>query len=1081
MLKGVINPIPSTTGVTANYVLTWNGTDLIWAAGGGGGGGSVISVIGLNTDNTDPANPVVKISVDGVTITGAGTPGSPLVATGSGSAVWGAITGTLSDQTDLQAALDAKVVANGAITGATKTKITYDAKGLVTAGADATTADIADSSNKRYVTDAQLVVIGNTSNTNSGDQTSIVGITGTKSQFDTACTDGNFLYVGDVTQYTDEMAQDAVGAMVNTSLTYTDGTPLLALTSRTINGVAYDATANITVTAAAGTLTGATLASGVTASSLTSLGTLTGLTMGGDIAVGANNITMTGTLGATGARLTKGWFTDLTVTNAIAGSVTGNAATVTTNANLTGPITSSGNATSIGSQTGTGNTFVMSASPTITTAALGSSTATTQAPSDNSTKLATTAYVDNAILGQNFKEATRVATTANLVGTYLAGVFTYTATGTDAIDGVTLALNDRVLVKNQTDNTQNGIYKVTTAGAIGIAGVLTRATDADQAGEFKTGDSNFVTAGTTQTSTTWAYTGADSPTIGTDAITYAQVAGQGSFTGGNGITITGTSIAIDTSVTVDKNTSQTLTNKTLTAPVMTAPVLGTPASGVATNLTGTAASLTAGAVTNATLTTALTVNTGTLTLTANSANTSVLTIGAGAVSVSGANTGDQTITLTGGVTGSGTGSFAATLATPGTLTVSSSNSNATAHTHAITSSSAPGAAASILATDSSGIIGSTGTRIVKGWFTDLTVTNAIAGDITGNAATVSSANEATDTTCFPVFITASGTQTLALKNNTGLTYNSNTNNLGATTFTGALAGNATTATALATARAIYGNNFDGSAALTQVIASTYGGTGNGFAKLSGPTTSEKTFTLPDASAAILTDNAAVTVAQGGTGRATGTTAYSLVATGTTATGAQQTLANGATTEILVGGGASALPVWTTAQGSGAPVRATSPTLTTPTIGVATATSVNFGQDALNYYDEGTWTAAITTDGTVGTPAYSVQVATFTRIGRQVFFQFDIQLSGWTGSPTGNVSISGLPFTSANTTNNYGGCNINTYVIAGLGATYTYMTARVPWNDTKVSLLQTSTNGTAAVTAAQVGTTAILIGSGMYHV
>ena len=64
-----------------------------------------------------------------------------------------------------------KLTANVAITGATKTKITYDANGLVTAGADATTADIADSTNKRYVTDAQLTVIGNTSGTNSGNET----------------------------------------------------------------------------------------------------------------------------------------------------------------------------------------------------------------------------------------------------------------------------------------------------------------------------------------------------------------------------------------------------------------------------------------------------------------------------------------------------------------------------------------------------------------------------------------------------------------------------------------------------------------------------------------------------------------------------------------------------------------------------------------------------------------------------------------------------------------------------------------------------------------------------------------------
>ncbi len=58
---------------------------------------------------------------------------------------------------------------------------------------------------------------------------------------------------------------------------------------------------------------------------------------------------------------------------------------------------------------------------------------------------------------------------------------------------------------------------------------------------------------------------------------------------------------------------------------------------------------------------------------------------------------------------------------------------------------------------------------------------------------------------------------------------------------------------LATTRSIYGNNFDGSAALTQIIASTYGGTGNGFAKFSGPTTSEKTFTLPNQNATLLYD------------------------------------------------------------------------------------------------------------------------------------------------------------------------------------------------------------------------------------
>jgi hypothetical protein len=125
-------------------------------------------------------------TVNGNTLLGSGD------VTISSSVAWGGITGTLSSQTDLQTTLDGKVDENAAIVGGTNTKITYDTKGLVTAGAAATTADINDSTNRRYVTDAQLTVIGNTSGTNTGDQTSIVGITGTIAQFNTALTDGDF-------------------------------------------------------------------------------------------------------------------------------------------------------------------------------------------------------------------------------------------------------------------------------------------------------------------------------------------------------------------------------------------------------------------------------------------------------------------------------------------------------------------------------------------------------------------------------------------------------------------------------------------------------------------------------------------------------------------------------------------------------------------------------------------------------------------------------------------------------------------------------------------------------------------------
>ena len=60
---------------------------------------------------------------------------------------------------------------NVAIVSGTKTKISYDTKGLVTSGSDATTADIADSLNARYCTDAEKVIIGNTSGANSGNET----------------------------------------------------------------------------------------------------------------------------------------------------------------------------------------------------------------------------------------------------------------------------------------------------------------------------------------------------------------------------------------------------------------------------------------------------------------------------------------------------------------------------------------------------------------------------------------------------------------------------------------------------------------------------------------------------------------------------------------------------------------------------------------------------------------------------------------------------------------------------------------------------------------------------------------------
>jgi len=121
------------------------------------------------------------------------------------------------------------------------------------------------------------------------------------------------------------------------------------------------------------------------------------------------------------------------------------------------------------------------------------------------------------------------------------------------------------------------------------------------------------------------------------------------------------------------------------------------------------------------------------------------------------------------------------------------------------------------------------------------------------------------------------------------------------------------AATLTTPRAIYGNNFDGSAALTQVIASTYGGTGNGFTKFTGATTAERTYTLPDASSTIVVQGGALGTPSSGTiTNLTGTASINIngtVGATTASSGAFTTLsATGVTT---VQAGTAALPAITT--------------------------------------------------------------------------------------------------------------------------------------------------------------------------
>lgn len=163
----------------------------------------------------------------------------------------------------------------------------------------------------------------------------------------------------------------------------------------------------------------------------------------------------------------------------------------------------------------------------------------------NSTDIANKAYVDSIATGITVQGACYAGTTANLAGyTYSNGASGVGATltagsnGAFSTDGVSPALNARILVKNQSTTAQNGIYTLTTVGDGSTPAVLTRATDYDQVSEINPGDLVVVTNGTTLASSSWLET-ATVATIGTDPIVFAQFTASLPITvpnGGTGLT-----------------------------------------------------------------------------------------------------------------------------------------------------------------------------------------------------------------------------------------------------------------------------------------------------------------------------------------------------------------------------------------------------------------------------------------------------------------------------------------------------------------------------------------------------------------
>lgn len=317
----------------------------------------------------------------------------------------------------------------------------------------------------------------------------------------------------------------------------------------------------------AGTVTSVVGGTGLSGGTITSAGTLavtaaTTAALGGIIAGANTTINVGGTLSVAAPGTGS-------VTSIIAGSGLGGG-TITTSGTFTNAgvlaIAATTGSIVLGTHlamsgqtldtTGYGTMAVQNANSVAITGGTITGLGTPSASSDAAPK----SYVDAAIAGLQIKPTATVATTAALpTNIYLAGVITVTATGTTTVDGHVLALGDLVLVKNEAGAAaaNNGLYNVTTAGAIGVATVLTRNSEMNTAAEIPGAFIPVGNIGTVNANSLWLANPTTPVTLGTTLIPFTQLNGATDLVQGTGITISGNTISNAGIITLVGVTNQT--------------------------------------------------------------------------------------------------------------------------------------------------------------------------------------------------------------------------------------------------------------------------------------------------------------------------------------------------------------------------------------------------------------------------------------------------------------------------------------------------------------------------------------------